>query len=58
MKILIVKAFAQSGYITGTEHEIDKSIIENIKVHNEIKILEEDKPVADKPKRVDKRKKM
>lgn len=54
MKILIIKAFETSGYITGTEHEIDKNIIENIKIHNEIKILEEDKPVVDKPKRVNK----
>tara|TARA_R110002020_G_scaffold403141_1_gene613260 strand:- start:998 stop:1198 length:201 start_codon:yes stop_codon:yes gene_type:complete len=56
MRILIIKAFEKSGYITGTEHEIDKNIIENIKLHNEIKILEEDKPVVDKPKKLSNRK--
>lgn len=50
MRILIIKAFGQSGYISGTEHEIDKNQLEKLKIHNEVKIIEEDKPVLPKAK--------
>ncbi len=51
MRIIIIKAFGQSGYITGTEHEVDEDLIERIKLNNEIKIIETNMPVEPKPKR-------